>query len=101
MFVTLVHCHVKPEHAEAFEDACRANCAASTREPGNIRFDLLRQADDPTRFILYEWYADEAAARAHKETPHYAEWRERTTGMFEETRHGVRYVGLFPETPAS
>jgi autoinducer 2-degrading protein len=101
MFVTLVHCHVRPEHADAFEDACRANCAASSREPGNIRFDLLRQADDPTRFILYEWYVDEAAARGHKDTPHYAEWRERTADMFVEARYGVRYEGLFPETPAS
>jgi autoinducer 2-degrading protein len=101
MFVTLVHCHVKPEHAEAFEDACRANCEASGRENGNIRFDLLRQGDDPTRYVLYEWYVDEAAARAHKDTPHYAEWREATADMFVEPRHGVRYVGLFPETPAS
>jgi len=101
MYVTLVHCHVKPEHADAFEDACRANCEASGREPGNVRFDLLRQADDPTRFILYEWYVDQAAALAHRDTPHYLAWREQTTGMFEEDRYGVRYEGLFPETAAS
>ncbi len=101
MFVTLVHCHVKPEHANAFEDACRANCEASSREPGNIRFDLLRLAEDATRFVLYEWYVDEAAARAHRDTPHYATWREATAGMFAEDRYGVRYTGLFPETPAS
>lgn len=100
MFVTLVHCHVKPEHVEAFTDACRANHEGSTREEGNIRFDVLQAADDPTRFILYEWYADEAAAKAHKETPHYAAWRDATADMFEEPRHGVRYVGLFPETAA-
>jgi (4S)-4-hydroxy-5-phosphonooxypentane-2,3-dione isomerase len=100
MFVTLVHCHVKPEHAEAFADACRANCEASSREPGNLRFDLLRQADDPTRFILYESYVDEAAAKAHKDTPHYAAWREATAEMFAETRYGVRYEGLFPGTAA-
>jgi autoinducer 2-degrading protein len=101
MFVTLVHCHVKPEHAEAFEDACRANCEASSRESGNIRFDLLRLAEDPTRFVIYEWYVDEAAARAHKDTLHYAAWRAATAGMFAEDRYGVRYTGLFPETPAS
>ncbi len=38
MFVTLVHCHVKPEHADAFEDACRENCEASSRENGNVRW---------------------------------------------------------------
>jgi autoinducer 2-degrading protein len=100
MFVTIVHCHVKPEDADAFADACRTNCEASSREPGNLRFDLLRQADDPTRFVLYEWYADEAAAKAHKDTPHYAAWREATADMFAETRYGIRYEGLFPGTTA-
>ena len=101
MFVTLVHCHVKPEHADAFEDACRANCEASGREPGNVRFDLLRLAEDPTRFLIYEWYVDEDAAKAHKDTPHYAAWREATTDWFVEPRTGTRYVGLFPETGVS
>jgi autoinducer 2-degrading protein len=101
MFVTLVHCHVKPEHADDFADACRANCEASSREPGNVRFDLLRLADDPTRFVLYEWYADEDAAKAHRETAHYAAWREATADWFVEPRSGTRYVGLFPETGVS
>jgi autoinducer 2-degrading protein len=100
MFVTLVHCHVKPEHADAFADACRANHEASTREPGNRRFDVLRLVEDPTRFLLYEWYVDEAAARAHKETAHYAAWRDTVADWFVEPRHGVRYEGLWPETPA-
>lgn len=99
MFVTLVHCHVKPEAVDAFIDACRANHEGSIREPGNVRFDLIQQADDPTRFILYEWYADEDAAKAHKDTAHYLAWREATADMFEEPRHGVRYVGLAPEIP--
>jgi (4S)-4-hydroxy-5-phosphonooxypentane-2,3-dione isomerase len=101
MFVTLVNCHVKPEHADAFADACRSNAEASSREDGNIRFDLLRLAEDSTRFMLYEWYVDEDAAKRHKDTPHYLAWREATADMFVEPRVGVRYVGLFPETPAS
>ena len=101
MFVTLVHCHVQPEHAEAFAAACRANAEASSREPGNLRFDLLRLVEDPNRFLLYEWYVDEDAAKAHKDTPHYAAWREATAEMFAEVRYGVRYDGLFPDTPAS
>ena len=62
MFVTLVHCHVKPEHLDAFLDATRANHEASSREAGNLRFDVIRPVEDPTRIILYEWYRDEAAA---------------------------------------
>ena len=63
MFVTLVHCHVKPEHLDAFIDAIQSNHEASTREPGNLRFDVIQSVEDPTRFVLYEWYVDEAAAR--------------------------------------
>ncbi len=99
MFVTLVHCHVKPEAVHAFIDACVANHEGSTREPGNVRFDVIQLADDPTRFVLYEWFVDEASSRAHKETAHYAAWREATADMFAEPRYGVRYVGLAPQTP--
>lgn len=100
MFVTLVHVHVKPDHVEAFIDATRANHEASVREPGNVRFDVLRSVEDPNRFLVYEWYADEAAALAHKETPHYAVWRDTVSAWMAEPRHGVRYQGLFPETAA-
>lgn len=98
MYVTLVHIHVKPDQVETFLDATRANHEASIREDGNFRFDVLRSVDDPTRFVLYEWYADEASAKAHKETAHYAAWREATEDVFAEPRYGVRYEGLYPET---
>lgn len=97
MHVTLVHCHVKPAHLDAFIEVCRANHLASVREPGNLRFDVLQSRDDPTRFILYEAYVDADAAAAHRETPHYLAWRETVATWFEEPRQGVQYIGLFPE----
>jgi autoinducer 2-degrading protein len=100
MFVTLVYCHVKPDHVGEFIDATRANHEASTREAGNLRFDVLRSVEDPDRFVLYEWYSDEAAAKAHRTTSHYDAWRATTADWFVEPRHGVRYDGLFPETAA-
>jgi autoinducer 2-degrading protein len=98
MFVTLVHVHVKPEHVDDFIESMRANHENSVLEPGNIRFDVLQSADDPTRFILHEWYIDEDAAKAHKETPHYLAWRERAESWMAEPRTGVRYIGLYPVT---
>jgi autoinducer 2-degrading protein len=100
MFVTLVHCHIKPEFLDAFLDATRANHEGSIHEPGNLRFDVIQSAEDPTQIVLYEWFADEAAAAAHREQPHYFEWREATADHFVEPRYGVRFVGLFPETQA-
>jgi autoinducer 2-degrading protein len=100
MFVTLVHVHVLPDRVDEFLAATRANHVGSIHEPGNLRFDVLRSADDPTRFVLYECYADETTARAHKEAPHYLAWRDAVASMMAEPRVGVRYDGLLPETPS-
>ena len=98
MYVTLVHVHVKPEHVDRFIHSMRANHEASVLEPGNIRFDVLQSVDDPTRFIIHEWYIDESAARAHKDTRHYLAWREQAEEWMAEPRVGVRYIGLLPAT---
>ena len=97
MHVTLVHVRVKPQSIDAFIVATRANHEASVLEPGNRRFDILQDPDDPTRFILYEAYADAAAAAAHKSTSHYLAWRDAVADMMAEARHGVPMMGLFPE----
>jgi autoinducer 2-degrading protein len=96
MHTTLVHVHVKPEALDAFIAATRANHEGSVQEPGNRRFDVLQDASDPTRFVLYEAYASAEDAAAHKETPHYLAWRETVADMMAEPRQGVPYVGLFP-----
>ena len=96
MYVTLVYVHVKPERVADFIDAIRSNHEASVREPGNLRFDILQSAEDPTRFVAYEAYTDEAAAKAHKETAHYQDWRDAVADWMAEPRQGVRYDGLFP-----
>ena len=96
MHVTLVHVAVKPECVEEFIEASRANHEASVREPGNHRFDVLQNADDPTAFVLYEAYASAQDAKAHKDTSHYALWRDTVAHMMATPRHGENYVGLAP-----
>lgn len=97
MHVTLVHVHVKPDGIEAFISATRANHAASVREPGNRRFDVLQNPDEPGRFVLYEAYASAEDAAAHKRTPHYAAWRDAVADLMAEPRVGVPMNGLYPE----
>jgi autoinducer 2-degrading protein len=99
MYVTLVHVRVKPEHVDEFVAATRANHEASVREPENVRFDVLRSVDDPTRFVLYEAYLDEGGAQAHKATPHYLAWREAVADWMAEPRQGIPYEGLLPDFP--
>lgn len=94
MQVTLVYVKVKPDHIDDFIAASRENHEHSVKEAGNLRFDVIQQADDATAFVLYEAYADEAAARAHKDTAHYLKWRETVADWMAEPRRGVVHRGL-------
>ncbi len=94
MHVTLVHVRVLPDHLDAFLQASRANFEGSVREPGNVRFDVLRDPEDPTRFLIYEVFADEEAAAAHKQTPHYLAWRDLVAPMMAEPRRGDRWKAV-------
>ncbi len=94
-YATLVHVHVKAEHLAAFVEATRINHEASVQEPGNLRFDVLQSADDPTRFTLVEAYVSEESAAAHKQTAHYLAWRDAVADWMASPRQGVRYAGLF------
>ena len=96
MFVTIVHVIVKPEHLEDFMEATIKNHHQSVKEPGNVRFDVLQNADEPTKFALYEAYEDQASSAAHKETAHYLEWRDTVASWMERPREGVKYNGLVP-----
>ncbi|MGB1110015.1 MAG: antibiotic biosynthesis monooxygenase [Gammaproteobacteria bacterium] len=98
MHTTLVQIRVKPEHREAFIEACRLNHEQSVQEPGNRRFDVLQSAEDENSFALYEAYASEEDAAAHKQTPHYHQWRETVTDWMAEPRVGVPFIGLYPES---
>lgn len=96
MIVTMVKVHVKPGRVQEFIEASRRNHVGSIEERGNRRFDVLQDAADPTRFVLYEAYGSAEAAAAHKETPHYQAWRDEVADMMAEPRRGVPYKGLYP-----
>ena len=97
MLVVHVHVHVKPEHVDAFKQATLANARASLKEPGVVRFDVVQQQDDPTRFVLIEVYRDAAAAAAHKETAHYPVWRDIVAPMMAAPRQSVKFGNVFPD----
>jgi autoinducer 2-degrading protein len=97
MIVTCVHIHVKKDFIDQFINATVDNHRESVREPGNLRFDFVQQADDPCRFMLYEAYESEQAAADHKLTPHYAAWRDIVAGYMAEPRKGIKYKIIEPE----
>ena len=97
MLIVHVHIHVKPESVEEFSRATVENARASVQEPGIARFDVVRQQDDATRFVLIEIYRDVEAAAAHKQTAHYAKWRDAVAPMMAEPRTSVKYNTVFPD----
>jgi len=71
MHIVHVFVHVKPGSEAAFEEATLA--------------------------VLVEVYRTPEAALAHKETAHYATWRDTVAGMMAEPRSSVKYVNLHPQ----
>jgi quinol monooxygenase YgiN len=96
VLIVHVHVQVKPESVEAFLAASLENARHSVQEPGLARFDVIQQAADPTQFVLVEVYRTDDAPARHKETAHYARWRDTVANMMAEPRRSVKYRNLFP-----
>jgi quinol monooxygenase YgiN len=96
MLVVHVFVHVKEDHIEVFKAASIENARNSVLEPGIARFDVIQQADDPTRFVLVEVYRTAGDPARHKETTHYQTWRDTVAEMMAEPRSAVKYGNVFP-----
>ena len=100
LLVVHVDIAVVPEHLDAFLAATKANADASRQEPGILRFDVLTDRTDAAHVVLVEVYVNESAAAAHKETAHYATWRDTVAPMMARPRVGTRYVNSSPDDAA-
>jgi autoinducer 2-degrading protein len=96
MIVMCVYVHVKPDGIDSFIDATVSNHLESVRETGNLRFDLIQDASDPCRFMIYEAYESEEAATYHKTTPHYLKWRDLVKDYMAEPRSSIKYNIIEP-----
>ena len=76
MYVVSVTVHVDPSSVQAFIEATLDNARNTRREPGNLRFDVLRSEDDEARFLLYEVYRAKEDFAAHQQTEHYQRWKK-------------------------
>ncbi len=96
MLIVHVFVHVKPDQIEAFKSASMENARNSIREPGIARFDVIQRQDDPTRFVLVEIYRTPDDPGKHKETAHYAQWRDAVEHMMAAPRSSMKYTNVFP-----
>ena len=96
MIVTFVHVWVKPEYIQEFIAASTENHQKSIKEPGNLRFDLVQDANDQAKFVIYEAYESDEAASAHKETEHYKKWRDTVADWMAQPRKGEKHIIVAP-----
>jgi autoinducer 2-degrading protein len=96
LLIVHVDIAVVPEQLDAFLAATEENATASREEPGVVRFDVLSDRVDGGHVVLVEVYRDEAASAAHKETAHYARWRDTVAPMMARPRRSARFVNTSP-----
>ncbi|MDD7908834.1 MULTISPECIES: (4S)-4-hydroxy-5-phosphonooxypentane-2,3-dione isomerase [Pseudovibrio] len=97
MHVTLVEIQVKPDRIEDFLRVFRPNHEGSIQEPGCLRFDVLQDPEDPTKFSIYEAYVDQDAVLAHKQTPHYLKVKAELEDIMTGPRTHRVFKGILPE----
>jgi autoinducer 2-degrading protein len=76
MLVVVVFLEAQPGRQEELRDALLMHAKfCHEREPGCHRYDISVDPLDGGTFLLYQVYTDEAAYLAHRELPHYADFR--------------------------
>ena len=89
------HLEVPPEHIHAVLAALPEHIELTRAEPGCLRFEVTQSADDPTRFLVSEVFADEPAFDAHQQRARASTWTKVTAGMLRH--YNIRCSGDGPE----
>jgi autoinducer 2-degrading protein len=88
---------VKPDKREQFLAAIEDDSICSVRdEPGCVRFDVLKDRNEPDTYYFYEVYKDEDGFKAHTEAPHYKRWRAAADECLDGPTQGTRSDTVFP-----
>jgi quinol monooxygenase YgiN len=69
-FTLLVRVQVKEGVEKQFEAAFAKAITATRKERGNLAYDLNRDTQNPSHYLVYERWKDLAALEAHLKTPH-------------------------------
>lgn len=96
MLIVHVEVAVDPVRVSDFIAAVSRNAEASRLEKGVLRFDVVQDLADPTHFVLVEVYRDQAAVAAHKESSHYAIWRDAVADMMARPRTSRTFGPVSP-----
>ncbi len=95
MFLVLVSIVVKTKFLEAFLVATLEMAHESLKEDGTRRFEVIRQEDDETKFIVYITFNSRADYTFHLTTPHMQHWLKTATPMLAGPPQEHSYTQLF------
>ncbi len=71
MFVNVAIYRIHPQHVEAFRQRMLRHAETCLRdEPNCLRFDVNRSRDDPTVFLMYEYFRGAEDFQAHADSAH-------------------------------
>lgn len=77
MTALIVTVEVRPEAVASFEKSARLVIEAiHAHEPGCRLYRLIRSRDNPHSYVLLEIYADQNALDAHRNSAHFAVFRD-------------------------
>ncbi len=73
-FVVIAQYWARTGEEEKVARALGEMVAPTRAEPGNLDYQVFRDPRQPSLFVLFEKYADEAAFDAHRASPHFGAW---------------------------
>lgn len=73
-FAVIVKAEIQPDRMAEFLKLIETNAIETRKEPGCIRFDVLRCQEAPNQFFFYELYKNVDAIDYHKKQDHYNLW---------------------------
>jgi len=91
MHIVVVHSHIQENQVQKFKELTIQNAETSRGEEGCVRFDILQQTDDPTRFTFIEMFKSKEDGVLHLETIHFKKWLEEAVPLMVEPRTRVIY----------
>lgn len=65
-FAVVVQATIEPDRMAEFLELIKTNAEETRKEPGCVRFDVLRSQESPNEFFFYELYNGPSAIDYHK-----------------------------------
>ena len=85
---------VLPNREAEAKDFFKKLTQVTRKEPGCRMYQAHQSLAESRRFFLYEQYDDEAAVKAHRESPHFDEYVQRGLFRIIESRTPELYAPL-------